>query len=312
MNSHKKSQVKWGIILIGLGILFLLNTMGIINNFNWSLLLQFWPVIIILIGLNIVLKNTPLWWLTSVIFVCAVLALFLISPETYDNDFNFIPPYMVNRDKGTYRTDVKIEEGIERLNLYINFTAGRLRLNSVHNNENLYEANIRYINDKPDINYDFNEVNNTASLVIDQPEGSDSWLNIGGDNNWRIYLTPDIPVSININAGAGDFNLNLEDLMIEELSFNSGAGDMEIDLGDYAKYVRLNSAAADVDINIPEGKAVSIKTSGLINNNNFLDQGLIKINDRTYQTTDYNNSDNKIMIEVNSPASNIDLDFYKG
>ena len=97
MSSQNKNRSAYiiGLILIGIGLLFLLNTMGVATFQVWYFLFKFWPVILILIGLNIILKKTALWWIVPilifVIFVGAIVifiawilhivAYFTIQPE---------------------------------------------------------------------------------------------------------------------------------------------------------------------------------------------------------------------------------------
>ncbi|MFH1639922.1 MAG: DUF5668 domain-containing protein [Chloroflexota bacterium] len=50
-----------GIILIFVGALFLLQTMGVVPWSIWKTMLPYWPVIIIIIGLNIILRRTNPW-----------------------------------------------------------------------------------------------------------------------------------------------------------------------------------------------------------------------------------------------------------
>lgn len=314
MNNNKRSQINWGIILIGIGFLFLLNTIGVVGHFNWSLLLHLWPVIIIIIGVNIILKNTPLWWLTPVIFVLGILGLFLVSNGDgyyrYNYNLDFRPP-LVNRDSNTYRSETEISPDIEMMEVELNFSAGRLILDSVREEKNLYETRLSYKNTSPHFDYSYEKDKNIGYLSIKQPEKSNNWFNFSARNDWQLYLTRNIPLIIKVNAGAGEFNFNLEELNAQELTINSGAGDLEIDLGEHTQYLRLNSAAANVDLNIPDNRALSIRSEGLISNNNFTDKGLIKTENNIYQTLNYQNSTNKLIIEINSPASNIDLDFYR-
>ncbi|MFP4660608.1 MAG: toast rack family protein [Halanaerobiales bacterium] len=318
MSNYNRSQIKWGIILIGLGILFLLSTMGVIRNFNWRALLHFWPVIIIIIGLNIILKKTPLWWLTPVIFVLGIIALFFISSSpgyysydySYNYDFGFNPPF-VERDLNRHQTETELESGIEEMKVELNFSAGRLTLDTVRDERNLYEANLKTRHDRPAIDYSYDEGEGTASLVIKQPERRERLFNVSGRNDWKIYLSSKIPLDIKVNAGAGEFRFDLEELRIKDLTINSGAGDLDINLGTFTRNLTLNSGAANIDLNIPDGKAVRLKTDGIISNNNFTNKGLVKQNNNLYQTPDYEESEDGLYIQINTPASNIDLDFYR-
>ncbi len=276
--------------------------------------MHLWPVLIIIIGFNIILKNTPLWWLTPIIFVLGILGLFLVSNGdgyyTYDYNYDFRPP-LVNRDSNRYRSETEISPDIEMMEVELNFSVGRLILDSVREEKNLYEARLSYKNNSPGFDYSYDKDKNIGYLSIKQAEKSNNWFNFSAKNDWQLYLTRTIPLKIKVNAAAGQFNFNLEELNAQELTINSGAGDLEIDLGKETQYLELNLAAANVDLNIPDDRAVRIRSEGLISNNNFTDKGLIKTENNIYQTPNYQNSNNKLIVEINSPASNIDLNFYR-
>lgn len=317
MNRYNRSQISAGIFIVVLGLLFLLNNMGIISHFNWRLLFQFWPVFIILIGLNLILRNTPLWWITSIIIILVIIYLFIANDgntyyhNKYRHNFNrdFRSQFYNEDGEEIYHSQLEMEQDIDNLKLEINFSSGRLFLGSLED-DYLYELNSLYWKNPPQLNYSINEDGKTANLKIKQDNGI-SWFNISGKNKWKLNITPFLSLFININVGAGDFNFDLEDLKIEELIVNSGAGNLEIGFGNYARLLKVNSAAAKIKLKIPENKAVSIKTSGLISNNNFTNRGLIKKGDNTYQSANFNSKVDKMIIEINAPASNISLDFYQ-
>lgn len=49
-----------GIILIGIGLLFLLKNLGIIHWSIFSVLFQLWPLILVVAGINIIFKNNAI------------------------------------------------------------------------------------------------------------------------------------------------------------------------------------------------------------------------------------------------------------
>jgi len=62
-------------ILIGLGIIFLLNTLDILPWSVWGSLWRFWPIILILIGIEILLGRTGAGWGVSLLISLALVAL---------------------------------------------------------------------------------------------------------------------------------------------------------------------------------------------------------------------------------------------
>lgn len=62
-----------GVILLFLGIVFLLQTLGVLPWGLWGTLWRFWPVVLILVGLGIILRRfNP--WLVSLLILAVLLA----------------------------------------------------------------------------------------------------------------------------------------------------------------------------------------------------------------------------------------------
>ncbi|MCL0038665.1 DUF5668 domain-containing protein [Dehalococcoidia bacterium] len=74
-KSPRKHHISiWGIILVFVGVVLLLQNFNILPWGLWAMLWRFWPVILIIIGLNIVVgRHKP--WLSTVLVV--VLGAFL-------------------------------------------------------------------------------------------------------------------------------------------------------------------------------------------------------------------------------------------
>jgi len=61
----------WGIFLVFLGVVFLLQTLNVLPWGLWVTLWQFWPVLIIITGLDILLRRHNVWLVS--LLVLAVL-----------------------------------------------------------------------------------------------------------------------------------------------------------------------------------------------------------------------------------------------
>lgn len=74
----------WGLIILFVGVLLLLNNFGIVSRDIWIFLAPFWPVLLILIGIKIILGRSRLasffsfilaLVLLSLVFFCALMRL---------------------------------------------------------------------------------------------------------------------------------------------------------------------------------------------------------------------------------------------
>ncbi|MBM2825462.1 MAG: hypothetical protein HW402_1126 [Dehalococcoidales bacterium] len=69
----------WGIFLLFLGIVFLLQSLNVLSWGLWETLWRFWPVLLIITGLGIILHRYNVWLVSLLILailgVCLVIAI---------------------------------------------------------------------------------------------------------------------------------------------------------------------------------------------------------------------------------------------
>ncbi len=309
MSSQNKNRSAYiiGLILIGIGLLFFLNTMGIATFQVWYFLFKFWPVILILIGLNIILKKTALWWIVPIlIFVIFIGAIVmpdsmlrrLDSPRLY---FNF-----GDREySGSYQEDREFDSSIEKLDVEFRYGANRLNVGKVSDDDFLYDINLDYRGESPKIYY--NRADSRAELEIEQAKK----VNIGtdGSETWNVNLTDRIPIDMQVKSGAGDLWMDLKELKVANLDIDTGLGQLRIRYPDYDNETEISAGAGNIKLIVPAQTALRLETSTVINNNNFEESGLIQLYEDVYQSKNYGEADNRIKIKISTPASNINIEY---
>ncbi len=74
----------WGIFLVFLGIVFLLQSFNFLPWGLWETLWRFWPVLIIIIGLGILLRHRHVWLvsllITALLLACLGLTIWQFGP----------------------------------------------------------------------------------------------------------------------------------------------------------------------------------------------------------------------------------------
>lgn len=309
MSSQNKNRSTYiiGLILIGIGLLFLLNTLGIATFQVWYFLFKFWPVILILVGLNIILKKTALWWIVPILIFMIFIGAIVMpgsmlrrfdSPRLY---FNF-----GDRERaGSYQEDREFDSGIEKLDIEFRYGANRLNVGRVSNEDFLYDINLDYRRESPKIYY--NRVDGRAELEIEQTKNA----NIGSEGSeiWNVNLTDKIPLEMQIKAGAGDLWMDLEELKVKNLDIKAGLGQLRIRYPDYNNETEISAGAGNIKLIIPSRTALRIETSTVINNNNFEESGLIQLYEDVYQSKNYGETDHRIKIKISTSASNINVEY---
>lgn len=127
-------------------------------------------------------------------------------------------------------------------------------------------------------------------------------------NDWDLLLTNDVPVSLDIDTGISDSNLNLSGIQLSHLSVDAGVGDTSIDLsGEWKESfeVDVDLGVGDADIHLPKGTGVKLIVSkgiGKVTTKDFISQG-----EDVYVNEAYGQSDMTITIEVDIGVGKVDF-----
>jgi hypothetical protein len=88
MSDTKERNPVWAVILILVGILLLLNNLNLLPWTIWSQIWQFWPVILILLGLQHMLGHTRLgesaMLIISILLAAGILYLLLYPHSSFN------------------------------------------------------------------------------------------------------------------------------------------------------------------------------------------------------------------------------------
>ncbi len=82
---------------------------------------------------------------------------------------------------------------------------------------------------------------------------------------WQYRLSPDLPTSIKIQAGASRLDLDLSDLHVTHFSFEGGASDVNLTLPAKVEnaLVDMEAGAASIDLYVPDGVALRFRTKSV-------------------------------------------------
>jgi hypothetical protein len=304
-ENNNRSAYIVGLVFIGIGLLFLLNSLGIATFRIWYFITRFWPILLILFGLNLILKKSKLWWVVPIlIFIIFIGAVFM--PESTLRGINtgfFVFHFGDENRSGIYQENREYDPDISDFRVDLTFGANRLNIGSVENNNDMFDLNLDYRGEMPDVNFDKRD--NRAELYVRQKRQ----VNVGtGSDIWDIDLNENTPLDINIKGGAGDLVLNLEELKVDKLKIDAGLGQLNIRYPDYDNETEISAGAGNIKLQIPSTAALRIETNTVINSNNFEEIGLIKLYDDVYQSKNYGEVENKIDIKISTSAGNIKVE----
>jgi len=234
----KRSGQLWvGILLIILGILYLLKNFGFIGESVWSIVGKLWPLILVLIGLEMIIKDKVLRGVIAIIFLLLFLLFAIFPPKGVkrsgkfgrdivkrDAVFDSASTFVLNEDlKGVEKVEVKVER-LKRLDISVReATHGRLE-------SEMYIRGKRGEFFPDSIEYTFSKYGNRGVLTIRDKRnvkevGEGLFILRGYEGNLNIKIPKGVSLEIdNINGDVAIESLTLKDVEIKLVN-----GDLEID-----------------------------------------------------------------------------------
>jgi hypothetical protein len=130
------------------------------------------------------------------------------------------------------------------------------------------------------------------------------WRNL----EWEIRLTDAVPLSLRVESGASEAELDLTNLRVTELRLSTGASSTEIRLPTAAgnTTVRVEAGAASVKVWVPQGVAARIRAEGglseiKVDPSRFPREGIY------YQSPGYGTAANKVELSVQMGVGSVEV-----
>ncbi|HEV8230025.1 MAG TPA: DUF5668 domain-containing protein [Candidatus Limnocylindria bacterium] len=290
------------LLLITIGIVFLLVNFGYIPGISALSLLSLWPLLLILAGVDIAIgRRWPVAALAIDVGVIALgLALVVTQPAIPGGAFWFA-------STGTGETDVTVErQSAKTLSLDINGGAGRFHVSG--GATALVEAH----SDSADLHLrqaKFDRSGEQANVRVDQ--GLDrGGVRFGGSNpaSFTLKIASDVKTALEINAGAGEFDVDLHDVSVTSADLNVGAASLTLILpkpsGNVS--VTIDAGASSINIEVPDGVEARITTSGALLTMRSTNARLA-VSGSTAETSGYAASRDHVTVRVTAGVSSISI-----
>ncbi|MBI4285638.1 MAG: hypothetical protein HY670_07035 [Chloroflexi bacterium] len=244
-SGRKGGAPIWGVILLVLGIILLLQTFNVLPWGLWGTLWRFWPVILIIIGLNILLRHANAWLISLITLVILGITLGVAVWR-----YNAVAP-------GGALTEVYLEplDSMTRAQVTVDFKAGGLSVDSLPSGAtNFIEAK----SSQRSLRATSRREGTEGRVTLGSEPGPRFWGSEG--IRWDIDLARNIPLTLNVKVAAGNANLDFTNLKVTDLALRVDAGNGKVTLpAQGTVLVDASVNAGNLDIVVPEGMAARIK-----------------------------------------------------
>lgn len=291
----------WPALLVLVGVAALLVNTGVITADRLATLFDLWPVILIVIGLEIIVRTTTRGVVADVAALSVVL-IAVVGALAYVVEAPSIPGYAANQTLDVSDTagslthaSLEVDAGAATITL-----AGDSSLGS-----DLYRAHVQYSGQKPTITLD----RASGSLKISQDNS--------GFNVFRHYkfvmnlaLNPHVAWSVTENTGASDESLNFSTLSLDSLTINTGASREDITLGAPSGHVSItiNGGALTAHVHRPSGTEASVDVSGGAISLDADGRQQHAVGSVSYQSSGFSGASAAYQVTINGGACTVTLD----
>ena len=123
---------------------------------------------------------------------------------------------------------------------------------------------------------------------------------------WNFHLNRDIPLTLRLETGASQSELDLQDLHVTDLKVSTGASKTEITLPANAgeTTVRVELGAASLDMVVPDGVAARIRSEHGVAAV-VVDTARFPYSNGIYESADYSSAQNKADIKIEAGAGKV-------
>lgn len=261
----------WAAFLILVGIMLLLNTTGVIDWSIWIYVMRFWPILIVLIGVRIILGNSLFARIIGMLLTIVLTSgAFLVAyVQAKGEAVSFLPDkvndWVLEGGSGVFNlAGEKVEESIvldfdeysdiEERTLEMEVGACEFILSEEDIDEYIkIDSKFPKGYDSPELNHS----SDSGELSLEFDGASSKGVNLFYDESeYDIKLGQlDIPTNLDIKLGAGKGEVSFESLKLNDLWAEVGAGKLDIDLDMDSMptgEVRLTVGAGQMSMNIPQ------------------------------------------------------------
>jgi len=325
-----------GLLLVIVGAVLLMNSLGILPWSIWYGAWRFWPVLLIIAGISLLLNRAIPFTALLCLTLIAVLVASWLWPAAVRLPWEprgvrpFAGRELVNPTRRHDEVSRPLDAALatKPLKASLSLRAGRLVVQGA--TDQAFAAKFDYYGDRPTVTMNAND-NGTALAIKSTGGGVDLPGLFRRDQSpwesWEVSFNRDAPLELSADLSAFDADLDLSEYNLTALTIDAAAGDLEVTLGGRSAgqkvdinanagsvklrvgsaarvAISVSASAGSVEIYVPNGAALRIRERAAVTSSNVKDLGLVKDGDY-WVSRDYDAAAQKIDIDCSGAASSL-------
>ena len=261
---HHSAPV-WGIFLLFLGVVFLLQTAGVLPWGLWQTLGNLWPVLIIVLGVAILLRHFNAWFVGLLIA-----AIFAATLGVAIWQYQTVPTGAMTT---VYSQPVS---GSTQATVILQLNASNVTVETLQRDStNLVEVASTLTNTKDALDTSLDRNGNTARLTLNV----NPFPTQAGNVRWIIRLAQGVPIDLAVTGNASTVRLSLVSATVNSIQLEGNASNLTADLPSLPPQATVNTGikanASNIEITIPEGQHASVQSHDTLSSVNIASRFLM-------------------------------------
>lgn len=304
----KPSNIFWGVFFISIGGLVLLGNLTDLQ-FTWHSAWKFWPMVLVLIGVSILVKNQMgkgiVAGLAAIVLALTLYASVSATTNLIDDDFEI----HFGDEAAVFDTTYFSQEYSDSITTAkLQFSGGAGGFKMLIPTDKLVDFKTEGL--KENYRLTRNDFGSHSDIDFEMKSNKIKLGNNNYKNSVEMSLNANPDWELFFDVGAASLELDLTEYKISKLDIDMGAAALNVKFGNLTDVTRMkiDAGASDIDILIPDSVGCEINSEDALSSKNY--EGFNRVNHNVYRTNNFDSSTKKIFIEIDCGVSSIDVKKY--
>jgi len=280
---------------IGAGIVFLLCNFGYLNISIWQAIFGLWPVLLVAIGFDILGGRRSIW----VALVGGLVVLALMAGSLYVMGAGVQSGQALPSEQVTQPLN-----GATQARVDLAPAAGSMHVFALPGGDNLVDGTLATASGEHVTRL---VSTNGGTMVFSLRSAGSAFFfpnAAQGRYNWNIGLSPQVPIDLRAAIGAGNMDIDLSGLQINNLQVDVAVGSATVTLPEKGRFqAKMSGAIGQLVVEVPRGMQVRIHAenglAGVSAPAGYQQQG------KVYTSPGYTGAENAVDLEISQAIGQI-------
>ena len=290
---RRRDSLVGPVILIGLGVVFLLNNLGVLSLNVWDAVFNLWPVLLIAAGLDILIgRRSGCGAVVSLLLTLALLVGALWLLETGVIGQTMTSEEIVQAVGGATQAKIELAPAV-----------GDLQIEPLPASEDLVRGTVN-LRSGERLEREFEVTDETASFAL--RSAGDFAGTCSAGQGWNLALSSDLPLDLETSIAVGQTDVDLTGLTVSDLEASMALGQITLILPDEGDFqARIDGAIGQIVIVIPEGMEARVRLDTALVGKQLPDE--YQHQDDVYTSPGYAGAENRVDLQVDLAMGSVTI-----